>query len=222
MLITEKKLRSIIRSCIFESSQDFYDHQAEYELDNQEYEDYVSMSGGDKKIEAYLCISAREHISSFEPGDEDPENISFSILDDVIRNIFNYTLPNDNFYPWINDAVYAIQENIVSKHLTKDTLNRENLKESCKEAMPAILNAIKDKMFYKVFDFLSNLALNIKTLNIKNKIKKELGSKASEENIDNLISYTTKMFKEEVESGTPSDIAVEDALDYLKGFYDFD
>ena len=130
MRMTERRLRSIIRSCILESSQDFHDHQTEYDLDNLEYEAYKSMPEGNKKIEAYLCISAREHISSFEPGDEDIEFISFSILDDVIRNIFNYELPNDVItYPWIKDAVSAIQTNIVKQHLTKDTLNRKSLKE---------------------------------------------------------------------------------------------
>lgn len=98
-----------------------------------------------KKIEAYLCISAREHISSFEPGDESIEFISFSILDDVFRKIFNYNLPNRDFYPWIDKAVSAIEENIVSQHLTRDTLNREMLKKSCKKAMPAIIDIIKLK-----------------------------------------------------------------------------
>ena len=54
------------------------------------------------------------------------------------------------------------------------------------------------------------------------KIKKSLGSKVSDQQIETMLTHIYDEYLSNIKSGQPQEEAYEDALDYLKSFYDFD
>jgi len=208
MLITESKFRRLVRRVIAESSHNQLDNITE------------------QNISDALFSAVMKHCDGKQPSHSGVEDDA--IVEEVIENVFHSEdektkLKMTNFaYDSILDVVY--------KHFTGFDISPNSLKRDCINAASEILGNINSG-----YGDILNTISNTKTLkdfasgDVQSKIKDMLLQSMSQEDvemmggkIDALVSLAIKQYENELDMGVSSDVALENAMDYLKSFYDFE
>ena len=196
MLITESKFRRLVRRVIAESSHNQLDNITE------------------KSISDVLFSTVMKHCDGKQPSYSGVEDDA--IVEEVIEKVFhsedeNTKLKMTNFaYDSILDVVY--------KHFSGLSIDPSSLKKDCANAAHKILSNIN-----------TSALKSFTSGDVQNKIKDMLLQSMSQEDIemmsgkiDTLVQFAVDEYESDVDSGVSSDVALENAMDYLKSFYDFE
>ena len=225
MLITERKLRSIIRSVIKESSQENLnilknsEHRIKEVIRNWLSEEVV----GGKKVYEYAEYDLMNQIILLYSTRTYRDGSPIDVGDDI-----------DYYCEKILDILHEYHKGEIGGYEDGyETINTYDIyEEDIENVTNKIFTAIEDSEYFKKLVGLGHAAsLEVvdNEINIEEKILNSLRKDMSEEeyrrieaNIPKLIQYTVNNYKSDIEDGVPFDKAFEDAKEYLRSFYDFD
>ena len=222
MIIKESSLRKYIREIICET------YQIEDDINHEKIKDILSNTiyyNCDNKFPEYSGIETREIASEFF----------------VELFYINGEARESNRSGQANlEKAYRIVMDVIEKHFTGMSIDNANLDRDCERVAPAIMNAIKQTDSYrshleglkplinakKLQDFASGNMENEVSVHekIKNSILKDMTQEEINElgpKIDTLVDFAINEYEADIEDGTDPDLALENALDYLKSFYEF-
>ena len=201
MKITERRLRSIIRSIIKESKQDSIYHIVKNIL--KEADDTV--------------ISVMELV--YQITDECERNAHFKIDDSLIDTV--------------QEQMFELIYSYVDPNITDDMYYRhqETIQYYGDEAVMLDIDVHKfDELVSKLERTMLDASLGHQLkhgtdesgMEFADRIKKELGTNLSD-NINTMIDYVyEEMYLQGVKDGQSHQEAYQEALDYIKSFYDFE
>jgi hypothetical protein len=201
MLITERHLRSIIRSIIKENNQDSI-HSIIQSILNKANN---------------TVISVMELV--YEITNECQSGLHFEVNEDLIDAI--QTQMSKLIYPHTNpnidtDMFYRYRE-IIEYHGSEAVMLNINISK-----FDQLVNNLEEIMSASSIGDVLKHGVDESGMSFADRIKKELGTNLSD-NIDSMIDYVyEEMYIQSVEDGQNQKEAYQEALDYIKSFYDFE
>ena len=195
MLITESKFRKLVRRVIAESS-----HNQLGDITEQSISDV-------------LFNTVMKHCDGKQPSFSGVEDDA--IVEEVIEKVFHSE--DENTKAKMTNFAYESILDVVYKHFSGLSIDPSSLKKDCVSAAYKILSNIN-----------TSTLKNFASGDVQNKIKDMLLQSMSQDDvemmsgkIDSLVALAVEQYENELDTGTSSDVALENAMDYLKSFYDF-
>tara|TARA_B100000035_G_C20766908_1_gene450873 strand:- start:12 stop:599 length:588 start_codon:yes stop_codon:yes gene_type:complete len=195
MLITESRFRKLVRRVIAESS-----HNQLGDITEQSISDV-------------LFNTVMKHCDGKQPSFSGVEDDA--IVEEVIEKVFHSE--DENTKAKMTNFAYESILDVVYKHFSGLSIDPSSLKKDCVSAAYKILSNIN-----------TSTLKNFASGDVQNKIKDMLLQSMSQDDvemmsgkIDSLVALAVEQYENELDTGTSSDVALENAMDYLKSFYDF-